>query len=640
MQRVLLLILRQPTFEKLEEFTYSPLDLSKRHIRLLRIHRRIPFSDLKSELVCVPLDEAEPYQAISYYWGKEVEKSQRIILDNQQFKVTSTVWNILRRRSSMFASRLIWIDSICINQYDNKEKGNQVRMMGEIYEKASRVVVCLGNIPNAWLGITLLHELVIMSGTASKSFLAEHILSFLATTDIDEYLRARLTSLLDLLHHPWFERIWIAQEVVAARSITVLYGNHEIIWDYLMLLMDIYSDPEISEIHAGFQYSGQEFVLRPLPSSPAKARALANFQKAFREGQRAPLNVTLRVFSASQSTCPRDKIFALLGFAEHSPGIFQLVDYDKNLSDVLYDVAKYLYLNEGCLQEVLHFAGIGWDGAEPGCPSWVPNWTISRQPATLAHSPFDVSAYYRAATQLTPQISIQPEARVLKSKGQQLDYIKVLSSVMKDPAPDRLTLPLEGVEDLTFWFRDTQALLAENCTAQYLPTQQPITEAFWRTLIGDSIHSSRPAPSNFGEKFTKYLSLMKNLHDLKAKHGSDLLRVKREMSEPAFYKQYFGTLEELMAFMRDVWNASFLVGQSGFSRAFCITASGYIGLVPEYTATGDIICLIYGSEVPFVLRSMSGEHEGDYQLVGECYVHGIMDGEALELSKAEDFTIL
>ena len=74
--------------------------------------------------------------------------------------------------------------------------------MGEIYEKASRVFVCLGNIPNAWLGISLLHELVLMNGMVSKSSLAKHILGFSTEIDVDELLKASLTSLLNLLHYP------------------------------------------------------------------------------------------------------------------------------------------------------------------------------------------------------------------------------------------------------------------------------------------------------------------------------------------------------------------------------------------------------------------------------------------------------
>lgn len=66
-------------------------------------------------------------------------------------------------------------------------------------------------------------------------------------------------------------------------------------------------------------------------------------------------------------------------------------------------------------------------------------------------------------------------------------------------------------------------------------------------------------------------------------------------------------------------------------------------MVPEGSISGDTICIIHGASVPFVLRSKPQNigSNTDYQLVGDCYVHGIMDGEALKLGKStEEFTIV
>jgi hypothetical protein len=57
-----------------------------------------------------------------------------------------------------------------------------------------------------------------------------------------------------------------------------------------------------------------------------------------------------------------------------------------------------------------------------------------------------------------------------------------------------------------------------------------------------------------------------------------------------------------------------------------VTEKGYLGLGPQHLQAGDVVSLIPGVEVPIVLRP--GEN-GRYQLVGEAYLHGIMDGEAL-----------
>ena len=66
------------------------------------------------------------------------------------------------------------------------------------------------------------------------------------------------------------------------------------------------------------------------------------------------------------------------------------------------------------------------------------------------------------------------------------------------------------------------------------------------------------------------------------------------------------------------------------NRSFITTKLGYMGLAPARSQIGDVVCVIKGGKVPFVLRESPG---GLYQFVGETYVHGIMDGEVEGLHK-------
>lgn len=77
-----------------------------------------------------------------------------------------------------------------------------------------------------------------------------------------------------------------------------------------------------------------------------------------------------------------------------------------------------------------------------------------------------------------------------------------------------------------------------------------------------------------------------------------------------------------------------LFANCGFGRSLCVTKRGYIGAVPPLARSGDIIYLIQGAQVPFVLRPVAatdlGSNESSsnsFELVGEAYIHGIMDGE-------------
>jgi hypothetical protein len=63
-----------------------------------------------------------------------------------------------------------------------------------------------------------------------------------------------------------------------------------------------------------------------------------------------------------------------------------------------------------------------------------------------------------------------------------------------------------------------------------------------------------------------------------------------------------------------------------WNRSFGITVKGTMGIFPSNTQVGDLICILFGCSVPVVLRP-SGQV---FQLVGECFVYGIMDSEALD----------
>ena len=68
-------------------------------------------------------------------------------------------------------------------------------------------------------------------------------------------------------------------------------------------------------------------------------------------------------------------------------------------------------------------------------------------------------------------------------------------------------------------------------------------------------------------------------------------------------------------------------------RRLGVTAKRYLGLFPRGTQIGDHVCVFTGACVPFVIRRH--ETEDKYQLVGECYVHGIMDGEVADMSDVQ-----
>jgi hypothetical protein len=74
------------------------------------------------------------------------------------------------------------------------------------------------------------------------------------------------------------------------------------------------------------------------------------------------------------------------------------------------------------------------------------------------------------------------------------------------------------------------------------------------------------------------------------------------------------------------------VARLGIGRCLFQTSRGNLGLGPDQMQPDDVVVVIFGADVPFVLRP----HEKGYKLIGEAYVHGIMDGELMTAQLTEE----
>jgi hypothetical protein len=113
-------------------------------IRLLKLEPTSDDGMIHCSRHVVPLSEAGRYEAVSYVWGDPALKKDHIICDNRLQNVTPNLYSALFHLRSPDSQRVLWIDQLCIDQDDLKEPAQQVEMMGEIYSKASRVLIWLG----------------------------------------------------------------------------------------------------------------------------------------------------------------------------------------------------------------------------------------------------------------------------------------------------------------------------------------------------------------------------------------------------------------------------------------------------------------------------------------------------------------
>ena len=136
-----------PPLDVQEVYSAHPLESGSKQIRVLDIlppTTAAANEAIRSTLSVIDLESDTDFAALSYVWGTYAVQRDTIICDDVRFEVTrncySALWH-LRRKLGGFR---IWLDAICINQEDIKEKSGQIPLMGDIYTHASLVYVWLG----------------------------------------------------------------------------------------------------------------------------------------------------------------------------------------------------------------------------------------------------------------------------------------------------------------------------------------------------------------------------------------------------------------------------------------------------------------------------------------------------------------
>ena len=123
---------------------YSPLDATRKEIRLLHVHSGAWNDDVKCHLETVSLNDNPKFNAISYVWG-DPNITLPITIDGEPLAITRNLCNALQRLRKTDETLIIYADAACINQSDVNERSQQVQLMGEIYSSAQEVFIWLGH---------------------------------------------------------------------------------------------------------------------------------------------------------------------------------------------------------------------------------------------------------------------------------------------------------------------------------------------------------------------------------------------------------------------------------------------------------------------------------------------------------------
>jgi hypothetical protein len=230
---------------------------------------------------------------------------------------------------------LLWIDALCINQEDNLEKVSQIQLMDKIYQQASRVLIYLGEAESG----------------------SNNVMDSLAQRHSDKYSTQR--AVLDFFQRrPWFNRVWVLQEVAVADCALAICGSKCVPWACFPAW-----------------WARNAAVLEDSPVAPG---TLSYDPIAIK---RSSLLQQLHDTRLSRATDPRDKVYALIGLLSPEDKMNVLVDYSESVASVYNRTAVAIMRRERSLralsavQPVDHKQCRQYGPQSDEMPSWVPDWS-------------------------------------------------------------------------------------------------------------------------------------------------------------------------------------------------------------------------------------------------------------------------
>lgn len=578
----------------------------------------------------VSLDTGQPlwYTALSYVWGVPVF-DQTIQFADESVTITSSLATALYRLRSAVDSIFLWVDQVCINQADTGEKEQQIPLMGLIYTHATNTVIWLGDEDDQEPGLAL-KTMDLVYGRLQLSD-AEITPDHFERLDFPPATHRAWHAVRQLLQRPWLSRLWTIQEAVLSRNLFVKCGQAVVSWDYLAAWCYVLHHCTL------LQWLASEDTLkdssssrRRLPTGGSIINSLqANrFQSLMLQEKDYLLNSLVRTRYA-QASEPKDKIYGVLGIT--SSNIAPEYSLTRTARDVYHEAC--LTQIPSLIYELLSCV----DHATPLKPSWVPDWNTDRVTEAFGYST-KAWTLYRAGRNRTDEntaftgrptkvILSEDKMRVTLS-GILFDKIATLGDVVEEATLD-IDKPQVGNQS---WAPNVQLIKDYYNHHNYPCSGCTIYDAFWRTLLAGRDASGTVAPS---EEHSDIFSLI-----LDSTTGQ-MPSLPGQTYNPRRQKGFFTlnnlrsrrpakTLEDLRT---AIWAALTM-------RRFAITDKGYFALVPRGTQEKDTIVVFERACVPFVVRET--HNDTGYELLGEAYVHGIMQGEAMAMSdtKVEDVTLV
>ena len=594
---------------------YTPLNAERREIRLLHLQGSSdPHDILDCSLEVVSLDAKPRYEAISYCWG-EVPGSETIRLNGVKFEAPASAVKVLRQHRPLYSFRTFWIDALCINQANTKEKSSQVAMMDQIYTNAEKCLIWLGDANETAQAVLRAIKIIVdeyypQLNNASDGFTKN-------APDNFKYNREYMVTLFTdctardfaaFFKRPWFNRVWVQQEAILAPAAELFWGRHEILWRDVCCAQRWL----LSEWHSFEEIFGMDRFPGALGLGWVFAEEVRREMKTF------PLNVLLHGTLYLEATDVRDKFYGILGLAEQPENTTEFmdwfqVDYGKPSASVFTDATLSSFIRHSQLTLLQYVDGrhFGTRESDKAFPSWVfrLDGTFKDQTRFL----FNSDCFCCPLPLDLPMLAACADRPYVKLKGYKADGV---SRILVEDATG------SNVDELLGRMLDpgTRALAEHdrNKSASYL-----------LDCLTTGRHTKFFA-SLATEECTQILAILNNTCTAVA-NGEVEVEVSSEMDE-----KLFDSLSILHTDARQVCR----------SRCLFLGSDGNIGLGHPSLRDDDCIAALAGSKYLCILRSYippqsdseySQEREGStYQFIGLAYVPGLMNGEIVKAKADEE----
>lgn len=485
--------------------------------------------------------------------------------------------------------------------------------------------------------------------------------AFLTPADFESYnLPASNTSpayssFVSLCGRRVFSRGWVLQEIALAEYITFHCGNFSL---------------EGKDFYMAFQCCSDLGYITVSDELIAQFLRIIALRVAAQDGK-VDLFYLLELAKYFETQDPRDKVYALLGLAQDAKALGIRPDYGVSWIDVYKSTVMRMIETYGVL-DVLGAPKTGRIDHEASnklleietrpLPSWVPDWRYSRvEIENLGGVRSHNQRYYAAGSSKARVILHEQDKNLLGVSGYGVDRVAECS--IAEPSDGGSSL--EGLEtgegDLSFMLYyiyrvnvsnfnfiyqglDRRRTARASTTESYTVGTESKEDAYWQTLAAgykfESDEELAEAKTLYYKWNSHFLHLGRfwswvphtatNVVLLAAAAGTMIKLLLKEVLYQFSWFRRPSTEEQ-----KDATFRKFMAGT--VFRKLVRTERGYFCMAPITADIGDEIVLFEGGRLPFMLRR--SEKSQNWELLGDCYVHGMMSGELFEQEKCETIWI-